>query len=312
MRCPDGVCVTSPLTRTNCGCITIDPAEISSIVATYGYLNPSTLCAYFASMANAGDATPGVTELVGVDCQRYTLPTASVTVSDTTTIDLTLTGIDISGDVKISPNAGNVLTDDGLGLYVPSATFSCYDLNTCSIDDLGDVDTTTSPPNPGDILAWDGFNWIPSNITTFQSGFYANKSGNQTITLGASTINNVITTWTELYDGLGEFNPITGVFTITDTGLYLLNFGININPTANVTGMYYFGFAISGTVVYTQNYYIGLVGHTPAQENTRLAYLTAGSTVNVTATVAGGTGVAATLLAINTTFPTSFSVQRVA
>ena len=34
-------------------------------------------------------------------------------------------------------------------------------LSTKSIDDLSDVDTTTSPPGVGDQLEWDGTNWVP-------------------------------------------------------------------------------------------------------------------------------------------------------
>ena len=34
-------------------------------------------------------------------------------------------------------------------------------LNISSIDELIDVDTTTVPPNPGDLLSWDGTNWVP-------------------------------------------------------------------------------------------------------------------------------------------------------
>jgi hypothetical protein len=30
-----------------------------------------------------------------------------------------------------------------------------------SIDDLGDVDTTTFSPSAGDLLEWDGSNWVP-------------------------------------------------------------------------------------------------------------------------------------------------------
>lgn len=38
--------------------------------------------------------------------------------------------------------------------------FTCDRLGGCSITDLGDVDTTTTAPSPGDILVWDGTQWV--------------------------------------------------------------------------------------------------------------------------------------------------------
>ena len=32
-----------------------------------------------------------------------------------------------------------------------------------SIDELGDVDTSTTVPNSGDLLEWNGTNWVPIN-----------------------------------------------------------------------------------------------------------------------------------------------------
>ena len=30
------------------------------------------------------------------------------------------------------------------------------------VGDLSDVDTTTTPPTVGDVLTWDGTNWVPA------------------------------------------------------------------------------------------------------------------------------------------------------
>lgn len=48
--------------------------------------------------------------------------------------------------------------------YITDYTVVAADLNTISIDALSDVDTTTTPPSNGQILAWDGSNsvWAPS------------------------------------------------------------------------------------------------------------------------------------------------------
>lgn len=36
-----------------------------------------------------------------------------------------------------------------------------------SINEIGDVDTMTTPPDPGDYLAWDGANWVPIDPFSF-------------------------------------------------------------------------------------------------------------------------------------------------
>lgn len=38
------------------------------------------------------------------------------------------------------------------------------------VDDLGDVDTTTTPPTNGQVLGWDGTNWVPQDDTTTDHG----------------------------------------------------------------------------------------------------------------------------------------------
>ena len=40
--------------------------------------------------------------------------------------------------------------------------FTCDQLAGCSIGDIGDVDTDTTPPAPGDRLEWDGEQWVPA------------------------------------------------------------------------------------------------------------------------------------------------------
>ena len=44
------------------------------------------------------------------------------------------------------------------------------DFGTVSIDDLSDVDTTTSAPTTNQALIWDGSNWVPGNVNTSSGG----------------------------------------------------------------------------------------------------------------------------------------------
>ena len=58
--------------------------------------------------------------------------------------------------------AGQVLTSQGgaqLTWENPAAS------NVAAIDDLSDVDTSTTAPTSGQVLVWDGSNWIPSDQT---------------------------------------------------------------------------------------------------------------------------------------------------
>ena len=86
--------------------------------------------------------------------------------------------IDQLGDVDtstVSPVTNNVLTWDGVN-WVPEVSliesvFGRTGVITAQegdydIDQLGDVDTTTSAPNIDDVLSWDGSNWVPVDIST--------------------------------------------------------------------------------------------------------------------------------------------------
>lgn len=48
--------------------------------------------------------------------------------------------------------------------------FTCDQLADCSIDNLGDTDTSTTPPEPGQHLAWDGTNWVPADPAPLAAG----------------------------------------------------------------------------------------------------------------------------------------------
>jgi hypothetical protein len=82
-----------------------------------------------------------------------------------------LAGSKISGN--ISGNAGTVTN----GVYT-----------TSSINALGDVDTNTIVPNPGQALIWGGSNWRPNGSTTI----VGNISGNAgTVTNGVYTTSSI-------------------------------------------------------------------------------------------------------------------------
>lgn len=88
----------------------------------------SRLCTALAALASGGTVTFGVTEVVGADCQVYTIPETPIIVVDTTTVDLTAVGQynhTLSAVVKVSADAGNILVVHADGLYVPAAISAC-------------------------------------------------------------------------------------------------------------------------------------------------------------------------------------------
>jgi hypothetical protein len=112
-----------------------------------------------------------------------------------------------------------------LGNYITG--ISASDLNTISIDALSDVDTTTSAPTNGQILAWNDTSsaWVPSAAG---AGGDVNQNAFSTVTvLGSSDIVADSTTDTlNLVQGNGivlSTDPATDTITITS----------NINPGAS-------------------------------------------------------------------------------
>jgi hypothetical protein len=61
----------------------------------------------------------------------------------------------------------NTVLENIVDLLVSTVpAFECSDLEDCSIDSLQDVDTTTVAPEVGDVLQWDGTNWVPATVSS--------------------------------------------------------------------------------------------------------------------------------------------------
>lgn len=88
---------------------------------------------------------------------------------------------------RISSDPGNTVMFGGdNGLFSAPGAFSCASLATCSIDSLSDVNTTTDPPNNGELLVWNGANWVPRpvecGLTSDASGLSLNTTPYNTLT----------------------------------------------------------------------------------------------------------------------------------
>ena len=100
------------------------------------------------------------------------LGTVLVRVADAGNISpgVDLTAFSVTTNAAGSPalsynNATGVFsyTPPDLSNYLTSYTVTESDLGTISIDALSDVDTTTTAPTSGQVLKYDGTNWIPGD-----------------------------------------------------------------------------------------------------------------------------------------------------
>ena len=119
-------------------------------------------------------STPVIKHFLGADLITLDLATDN---GATTTNSITVGGLSIGSAYSLPLNDGSngqVLTTDGSGnlSFTTASTVS-------SIDDLSDVDTTTTSPSSGQVLKWDGSNWTPADdIDT-------------TLSLGSASINDL-------------------------------------------------------------------------------------------------------------------------
>ncbi len=131
-------------------------------------------------------------------------------VDDLTDVDTT-TSAPSNGEVLAWDGTNWVPTADsdttysaGTGLSLTGTTFA---LNA-SIDDLTDVDTTTSAPSNQDLLQWDGSNWVPYSVT--ENDFTATSG--QTV----FTVSNIIFSYARVYTN--GVRDKASTFSISDNG----------------------------------------------------------------------------------------------
>ncbi len=128
---------------------------------------------------------------------------------DDTTYTAGGTLLNLTG-TTFSVNEGT-LTNNRICTYVAGTGLVCNtNPNTLalgSIDNHSDVDTTTIAPSNGDLLTWDGANWVTTSPTNYTDNIYTadgTLAGNRTVSLNG---NNLIFSGSGNI-GIGVTNPI--------------------------------------------------------------------------------------------------------
>lgn len=188
--------------------------------------------------ADTGSATPNIVNDT-LNIAGGTNVTTSIS-GDTLTIDATVTG-------GATNAITTVITDDGQFTATGEATLQILgrtnistelttdtnelhiDLNAFGINFLSDVDTATSPPTTGQVLKWNGTNWVPAadvasggagldadTLDGFDSAYFLNYN-NLTNTPDVATLTDfsVGNERTASGNGAIEYDNTTGVFRYT-------------------------------------------------------------------------------------------------
>ena len=115
------------------------------------------------------------------------------------------------------------------------------------IDDLEDVDTKTTPPSMGDVLVYNGTNWIPGSPMLQRNFSSFLKQGNQLIVTGDSIF------WAQqLSDGI-TYDNVTNQITIpADTGKYMIQGHVGIDFTTSTGFAEIRPITVSGTLTNSQ------------------------------------------------------------
>ena len=124
-----------------------------------------------------------------------------------------LAGLDASGN----------LTDSGI-----AATDVI--VKTDSIDELADVDTTTTSPTVGQVLVWDGSNWVPGSNTIDKLETILHN-GIVTQTIGTTSFVTLLFGSTMRSDA-----PVTysaGTITFTEAGKYTITYEVSTTAASN-------------------------------------------------------------------------------
>lgn len=155
--------------------------------------------------------------------------------------DLTNTPF-IPTDVSELSDSGNTLFSGNYLDLVGAPDLDSLSVDISTIDSIGDVDTSTSPLVAGQLLEWDGTNWVNTTVTgftdtntTYSFGIATNVDGGVDLNLTDSDANvepvNVVG-----LNGIDVVLNLSGNLEIQNNTVYTINELSNVNISNPSTG----------------------------------------------------------------------------
>ncbi len=131
-----------------------------------------------------------------------------------------------------SPNHGDIISYNSVSGNWESNAAPPVDISGNSIDELSDVDTSTTAPTAGQVLKWDGANWVPSDDNNTDAVDSVNGQTG-TVVLGAADVGAATAAKGALADtaiqpGDNISDLVNDAGYITDAGVTQIVAGTNI------------------------------------------------------------------------------------
>lgn len=135
--------------------------------------------------------------------------------------------------LKLPDNPGStgyVLTTDGSG-NTSWSIGPAANLSSTSIDELSDVDTTTSAPSTNEALIWDGTNWVPGTAAANVTGNSIDDFGDVNITAAADNdvlvYNSATSKWENEQRGIQDGRDYA--LEVTTATVFRFSYGSAVN-----------------------------------------------------------------------------------
>jgi hypothetical protein len=279
-----------------------DNAGVSTAVPT----NKWTVQRFFSFTSNNVKVQPGQTIYNSKSAAIAALTTESFTVEPS---------INANGLFRtwlVVKQGATDLSDENEAVFFQAGKFGASTASAggslvSELNDLSDVDTLTTPPNTGEVLEWDGINWVPGTggssapvtldwgLVNWNTDFYTLTDGNNVNIFNSTAFPSaaaVVGTPLTADFNFGTVEADIGFVAPTD-GAYEFTFNGSLNSTSSTGSIKAFGnFMLDGVVLAGETTYnyddIGSQKYFPMSDS-RIIQLSAGDVISYRITAGTGT-----------------------